>query len=132
MAVIHPRFSIRHCSAFIRAQDGFVDLGASPAPRFDLLELSAYSTAIIETSRGCPHSCEFCEIPIRQGKRPRNKSAEQVMTEIRSLHALGADSIFIIDDNFFGNRKRPWSFLLKLGALSKPLTIGFISAASSQ
>lgn len=37
-------------------QEEFVDLTASPAPRFDLLELSAYSTAIIETSRGCPHS----------------------------------------------------------------------------
>jgi len=93
------------------AQDGFVDLTVSPAPRFDLLELSEYSTAIIETARGCPHSCEFCEIPVRLGQRPRNKSAQQVMTEIQSLYALGADSIFIIDDNFFGNRKKALELL---------------------
>ncbi|RJQ41765.1 MAG: DUF4070 domain-containing protein [Nitrospiraceae bacterium] len=103
------------------AQEEFVDLTASPAPRFDLLELSAYSTAIIETSRGCPHSCEFCEIPIRLGKRPRNKSAEQVMTEIRSLYALGADSIFIIDDNFFGNRKRALELLSEIERFVKSI-----------
>lgn len=102
-------------------QDGFVDLAASPAPRFELLELSAYSTAIIETSRGCPHSCEFCEIPIRLGKRPRNKSVEQVMTEIRSLYALGADSIFIIDDNFFGNRKRALDLLAEIERFVKSI-----------
>ena len=122
----------KRASYTLYVQDGFVDLAASPAPRFELLELSAYSTAIIETSRGCPHSCEFCEIPIRLGKRPRNKSVEQVMTEISSLYALGADSIFIIDDNFFGNRKRALIFLLKSSVLSNLLTIGFISAASSR
>ncbi|MCX5717657.1 MAG: radical SAM protein, partial [Nitrospirae bacterium] len=103
------------------AQDGFVDLVASPAPRFELLELSVYSTAIIETSRGCPHSCEFCEIPIRLGKRPRNKSVEQVMTEIRSLYALGTDSIFIIDDNFFGNRKRALALLAEIERFVKSI-----------
>jgi radical SAM superfamily enzyme YgiQ (UPF0313 family) len=90
----------------VYAQEKFVDMSDSPAPRFDLLELSAYSTAIIETSRGCPHSCEFCEIPVRLGKGSRAKSQEQVMTEIRRLYDRGADSIFIIDDNFLGNRSR--------------------------
>lgn len=87
-------------------QEGFVTLSDSPAPRFDLIDQTAYSSAIIETSRGCPHSCEFCEIPIRLGKGSRTKSVEQVMREIRDLAVLGVDSIFIIDDNFFGNRKR--------------------------
>ena len=95
----------------VYVQDKLVDLSDSPAPRFDLLGLSLYSTAIIETSRGCPHSCEFCEIPIRLGKGSRAKSPEQVLTEIRELYRLGADSIFIIDDNFFGNRKRAISLL---------------------
>ena len=57
-------------------QDGFVDLTDSPAPRFELLELPVYSTALIETSRGCPHSCEFCEIPVRLGRRARVKPPE--------------------------------------------------------
>jgi radical SAM superfamily enzyme YgiQ (UPF0313 family) len=95
-------------------QDKLVDLSDSPAPRFELLELSLYSTAIMETSRGCPHSCEFCEIPVRLGKRSRTKSPEQVLTEIRDLHRLGVDSIFIIDDNFFGNRKRTVALLSEI------------------
>jgi radical SAM superfamily enzyme YgiQ (UPF0313 family) len=95
-------------------QDGFVAMSDSPAPRFDLLDQAAYSSAIIETSRGCPHSCEFCEIPIRLGKGSRTKSIEQVMGEIRDLAALGVDSIFIIDDNFFGNRKRAADLLAEI------------------
>ncbi len=87
-------------------QDAFTDMADAPAPRFDLIDLAAYSTAIIETSRGCPHSCEFCEIPVRLGKGSRAKSLEQVMAEIRALYERGADSIFIIDDNFLGNRGR--------------------------
>ena len=98
----------------IYVQNDLVDLADSPAPRFDLLELSLYSTAIIETSRGCPHSCEFCEIPIRLGKGSRTKSPEQVMTEIRALYKLGADSIFIIDDNFFGNRQKAITLLTEI------------------
>jgi radical SAM superfamily enzyme YgiQ (UPF0313 family) len=90
----------------VYAQGELVDMSDSPAPRFDLLEFWAYSSAIIETSRGCPYSCEFCEIPVRLGKGSRTKSLEQVMTEIRGLYALGVDSIFIIDDNFLGNRSR--------------------------
>jgi radical SAM superfamily enzyme YgiQ (UPF0313 family) len=95
-------------------QEEFVALSDSPAPRFDLLEQPAYSSAIIETSRGCPHSCEFCEIPIRLGKGSRTKSIDQVMGEIRDLAALGVDSIFIIDDNFFGNRKRARDLLAEI------------------
>ena len=95
-------------------QEGFVAMSDSPAPRFDLLDQEAYSSAIIETSRGCPHACEFCEIPIRLGKGSRTKSIEQVMGEIRDLSALGVDSIFIIDDNFFGNRKRAADLLVEI------------------
>jgi radical SAM superfamily enzyme YgiQ (UPF0313 family) len=95
-------------------QESLVDLSDSPLPRFDLLELASYSSAIIETSRGCPHSCEFCEIPIRLGKGPRTKSPEQAMAEIRELYRLGCDSIFIIDDNFFGNRKRALALLFEI------------------
>ncbi len=95
-------------------QSGFVDLSDSPAPRFDLLDLRNYSSAIIETSRGCPHSCEFCEIPVRLGRKPRTKSADQVMTEIRRLYALGVDSIFIIDDNFLGDRPRAVTLVTRI------------------
>ena len=99
----------------VYTQDTFVDMKDSPAPRFGLLDIKAYSSAIIETSRGCPYSCEFCEIPVRLGKGSRTKSTGQVMAEIRALHQLGVDSIFIIDDNFLGNHKRAIELLTEIG-----------------
>ena len=96
--------------------DGFVDMTRAPLPRYDLLDLGAYSTAVVETSRGCPYSCEFCEIPARLGKKPRVKSVPRVMEEVRALYELGADSIFFIDDNFVGSRKRAVTLLEALAA----------------
>ncbi|MDA8091953.1 MAG: DUF4070 domain-containing protein [Actinomycetota bacterium] len=105
-------------------QDTFVDMKDSPVPRFDLLDFKAYSSAVIETSRGCPHSCEFCAIPVRLGRGPRTKSTWQVMAEIRALHKLGADSIFIIDDNFLGNRKRAVELLTEIGGFVESIDYG--------
>ncbi len=100
-------------------QETLVDMADSPLPRFDLLDLPSYSAAIIETSRGCPHSCEFCEIPGRLGKGSRAKSTAQVMTEVRDLAGRGVDSIFIIDDNFFGSRKRTLDLIAELEAFTR-------------
>ncbi|MBI5178928.1 MAG: B12-binding domain-containing radical SAM protein [Nitrospinae bacterium] len=95
-------------------QSGFPPLNITPIPRFDLLNLPSYATAIIETSRGCPFSCDFCEVPVRMGNIPRHKNPLQVMEEIKALAALGADSIFILDDNFTGNRKHAIAVLSAL------------------
>jgi radical SAM superfamily enzyme YgiQ (UPF0313 family) len=96
-------------------QAELVSMLDSPPPRYELLKRGAYSTATIETSRGCPMACEFCEIPSRLGQRARSKSIEQIMTEVRSHHALGADSIFFIDDHFIGNRGHTKRLLEELG-----------------
>ena len=108
-----PRFLADHAAGraqTLYAQGELISMPDSPAPRFDLLDLNAYSTTTIETSRGCPYKCEFCEIPGRLGVRSRHKTVEQVMTEVRSLRALGADSIFFVDDHFIGDR----AFTVKL------------------
>ncbi|HEY2748584.1 MAG TPA: radical SAM protein [Polyangia bacterium] len=94
----------RGCATALYDQPALIDMRESPPPRYELLRRGAYSTATIETSRGCPMACEFCEIPTRLGQKARSKSIEQVMTEVRAWHALGADSIFFIDDHFIGNR----------------------------
>jgi radical SAM superfamily enzyme YgiQ (UPF0313 family) len=102
-----PRFLAdceRGCVEHLYAQRELVDMRDSPAPRFDLLKLEAYTTTTIETSRGCPYQCEFCEIPARLGRRSRHKTTAQVMAEVRALHELGARSIFFIDDHFVGDR----------------------------
>lgn len=82
------------------------DLSAVPVPRFDLLDLDRYRTMSIQTSRGCPFSCEFCDIIEIFGRVPRVKAPEQVTRELDALLRLGyRGEVFIVDDNFIGNRK---------------------------
>lgn len=81
------------------------ELTETPVPRFDLLELSAYDSMAIQYSRGCPFLCEFCDIITLYGRKPRTKSNEQMIAELDSLIALGwRGGIFLVDDNFIGNK----------------------------
>jgi len=96
-----------------------INMHDSPLPRFELLKKGAYSTAIIETSRGCPYSCDFCEIPMRLGKKSRTKSVEQVMAEVEKYYQLGFDSIFFIDDHFVGNKRHTKMLLKELAKFVK-------------
>jgi len=76
-------------------------------PRFDLLNMKAYSSMSIQYSRGCPFKCEFCDIWKVYGNKPRLKSAENVVLEIDTLYRLGwRGAVFIVDDNFIGNKRR--------------------------
>ena len=75
-------------------------------PRFDLLDRRAYASMSIQYSRGCPFKCEFCDIWSVYGNRPRVKSPAGVTAELDSLHASGwRGPVFIVDDNFIGNKK---------------------------
>ena len=81
------------------------DVTTSPTPRFDLIELSAYLQINIQYSRGCPFNCEFCDIIELYGRRPRTKTSEQICKELDALLAIGySGEIFIVDDNFIGNK----------------------------
>ncbi len=84
--------------------NGHPEMTDSPIPRFDLLRLSDYSTMGVQTSRGCPFDCEFCDIVNLYGRKPRYKSPDQVIAELTILFDLGwRGPIFISDDNFIGN-----------------------------
>ncbi len=81
-------------------------MALSRVPRFDLLELRRYASMAVQVSRGCPFNCEFCDIIEMFGRVPRVKSAAQVLAELDALYALGArGGLFMVDDNFIGNRK---------------------------
>jgi radical SAM superfamily enzyme YgiQ (UPF0313 family) len=84
-------------------ETGDVSLQDSPVPRFDLLKLEQYSNVTLQFSRGCPFRCEFCDIIVMFGRRPRVKSLEQVGRELDALRARGARSVFFVDDNLIGN-----------------------------
>ena len=86
-------------------QDEKPSMHDSPLPRFDLLKIDRYRSMTIQFTRGCPFTCEFCDIIVMYGRRPRAKTVDQVMTEIRELHRLGVRNVFVVDDNFIGNKK---------------------------
>jgi len=83
---------------------GEVSLHDSPTPRFDLLKLKRYSMVSLQFSRGCPFRCEFCDIIIMFGRKPRTKAIEQVCAELDALRAHGVNNVFFVDDNFIGNK----------------------------
>lgn len=91
------------------------DVNKSPIPRFNLLELKAYSMMAIQFSRGCPFQCEFCDIIVLYGRKPRTKEPEQVLAELQALLDLGwRHEIFLVDDNFIGNKRNVKALLPKL------------------
>ncbi len=91
------------------------DLVTSPTPRFDLLRLEDYATVTIQTSRGCPFDCEFCDVVNLFGRLPRYKTSKQVIAELETLYRLGArGSVFICDDNFIGSKKHARDLLSEL------------------
>jgi radical SAM superfamily enzyme YgiQ (UPF0313 family) len=96
-------------------QDEKPSMHDSPLPRFDLLKVDRYRTMTIQFARGCPFNCEFCDIIVMYGRRPRTKSVPQVMAEIEAVHRLGIPNVFIVDDNFIGNKKEAKDLLHALG-----------------
>lgn len=85
-------------------ETGTVALTDSPPPRFDLLQLEHYTTATMQFSRGCPFRCEFCDIIVMFGRKPRMKSNEQIGCELDLLRTRGVCNVFFVDDNLIGNK----------------------------
>lgn len=82
------------------------DVSQTPIPRFDLLEFDAYDSMSIQFSRGCPFQCEFCDIIVLYGRKPRTKTPQQLLAELNYLYELGwRRSVFMVDDNFIGNKR---------------------------
>ncbi|MBW4537985.1 MAG: DUF4070 domain-containing protein [Myxacorys chilensis ATA2-1-KO14] len=91
------------------------DVTITPIPRFDLLSLELYDNMSVQFSRGCPFQCEFCDIIVLYGRKPRTKSPEQLLAELEALYQLGwRRSIFMVDDNFIGNKRNVKLFLKEL------------------
>lgn len=82
------------------------DVTNTPIPRYDLLEMKAYDSMSVQFSRGCPFQCEFCDIIVLYGRKPRTKTPEQLLAELQYLYDLGwRGGVFMVDDNFIGNKR---------------------------
>jgi radical SAM superfamily enzyme YgiQ (UPF0313 family) len=96
----------REISGIFRSNGEKPDVTTTPIPRYDLLDLKAYSDMSVQFSRGCPFQCEFCDIIVLYGRKPRTKTPAQLLAELQTLYDLGwRRSIFVVDDNFIGNKR---------------------------
>jgi radical SAM superfamily enzyme YgiQ (UPF0313 family) len=112
---------------------GFPEVRATPVPRWDLVRLRDYVTMPVQFSRGCPFQCEFCDIVVMNGRVPRTKAPAQVIAELEELSRRGWDQmVFMVDDNFIGNRKRARELLREIIAwrARSGSGIGFLTEAS--
>jgi radical SAM superfamily enzyme YgiQ (UPF0313 family) len=94
-----------HLKKIYRAS-GFCDLHHTPPPSWDLIDMKNYASMSIQFSRGCPFNCDFCNVTVLFGHRPRLKSAQQVIAELDLMYNAGwRSNIFFVDDNFIGNKR---------------------------
>jgi radical SAM superfamily enzyme YgiQ (UPF0313 family) len=95
------------CPKHFYQTDERADVTKTPVPLYSLAEIDKYSQVTIQYCRGCPYDCEFCDIIIMDGRKPRTKTKEQMLAELEAIYGLGyRGTVFIVDDNFIGNRKK--------------------------
>jgi radical SAM superfamily enzyme YgiQ (UPF0313 family) len=95
-----------------QAEKFAIDVTKTPIPRFDLLKFDQYLYIGVQYSRGCPFTCEFCDIIELYGRVPRAKTNLQMLTELDRLHELGyRGHVDFVDDNLIGNKKAVKGFL---------------------
>ena len=109
------------------------DVTRTPVPRWDLIERRHYVSMAVQFSRGCPYDCEFCDIIVMNGRVPRTKTPAQLIGELETLRQQGwKDMVFIVDDNFIGDKKRTKLLLREIIAWRERVrpSMGFFTEAS--
>ena len=109
-----------------------VDINTSPLPDIAKLRNDEYWMGVVQTSRGCPFECEFCDVIVYLGRKQRHKSPESVVIEIEQMYNAGYRAVFLSDDNFTANRKRAYEIVRAIGEWnrSKPERMSFSTQLS--
>ncbi len=95
------------CAKPLYTSDRWPEIEETPIPAWELLNIKKYSAMNVQYSRGCPFDCEFCDIVVLNGHKPRLKNRAQLIAELDALYYRGCrSSVFIVDDNFIGNKRR--------------------------
>jgi radical SAM superfamily enzyme YgiQ (UPF0313 family) len=91
----------------VYASKQWANLQSTPVPLWELADTKKYACMSIQYSRGCPFSCDFCDVTMLFGNRMRTKAGDQIFAELERLYLEGwRDTVFFADDNFIGNKKQ--------------------------
>jgi radical SAM superfamily enzyme YgiQ (UPF0313 family) len=91
----------------IYTSEDWAEITTTPLPRWDLINIKNYTSMNVQYSRGCPFDCDFCDITVLYGRKPRTKNKEQVIAELDALYFTGwRGPVFFVDDNFIGNKSK--------------------------
>jgi len=94
-------------AAPVYASTEWPDITKSPIPSWELLDMNHYALMSVQYSRGCPYDCEFCDIVVLNGHRPRTKDKDQLLAELEAIRRQGwRAGTFMVDDNFIGNKRK--------------------------
>jgi len=95
------------CAKPVYRSDARPDIRQAPIPLWDLIDRKRYVSMPVQYSRGCPHDCDFCDIIIMNGRVPRTKGTDQFLAELDALYRRKwRGQVFIVDDNFLGNKRQ--------------------------
>lgn len=109
------------------------DIKNTPVPRYDLINVKDYGSILIQSSRGCPYNCEFCDISVLFGSKPRQKTIDQFIMELNAIYDAGFSGLInIVDDNFIGNKKLCLQLLMAIRQwqISKSFPFTFLASTS--
>ena len=100
---VWPRVVEDHASDKLQKsyQGGRVDGSSFTPARWDLLNHDRYLVASIQTVRGCPKKCSFCSVWVQDGRVPRLRTNDAIVTEAQYLYRAGFRLIMFADDNFY-------------------------------
>jgi len=91
----------------VYTSEEWADITTTPLPKWELVTMNNYTSMNLQYSRGCPFDCDFCDITVLYGRKPRTKSRDQVIAELDALYLTGwKGPVFFVDDNFIGNKSK--------------------------